>query len=109
MGHLLHTTDPLPWIANVVDDEVGIPAQLNAYRAPATDKTRGAFSQTIQSNWFSAACNFVKEHHMKGIYYWGSILEDHGGALLSSPDPDLEGELQPMAQRAIEDCFSSMK
>lgn len=104
----LTSTDPLPWISKVADDEVGIPAQNNAYKEPYANYfplSSNPFNQTIQANWFTAACAFAKQHKMKGIYFWGSILTDHGGALLSAPNPSATGEIQPLSQKAIRACF----
>ena len=42
---------------------------------------------------------------MRGIYFWGSVMSDHGGALLSAPSPDTAGEIQPLTQAAIKSCF----
>ena len=105
---LLATTDRLAWISSVADDEVGIPAQDNAYKYPNAQVfpiSQNPFNQTIRATWFSAACRFAKQHKMKAIYFWGSTLTERGGALLSAPAPDLTGEIQPLSQTAIKSCF----
>lgn len=106
---LLKTTDPLSWIGKVVDNEVGIPAQDNAYAEPYAvyfPLSKNPFNQAIQVNWFSAACAFSKAHKMRGIYFWGPVLTDGGGALPAAPDTTVTGNIQPLTQKAIKACFA---
>jgi hypothetical protein len=107
-NHLFATSDKLSWISTVADDEVGIPSQDNAYKLPSAVTLPlgpNPFDPTIQVRWFTAACAFAKQHKMRGIYFWGSVLTDHGGALLKTASSLTPGELQPLTQKAIAACF----
>jgi hypothetical protein len=98
----------VPDLAATTIDEVDIPAQDGAY-ADSADFTlslsKHPFNQAIQSNWMTAACQFMKEHHMKGIFYWGPFLTTHAGKLPVGPDPAQPTNLQPRSQIAIRKCF----
>lgn len=101
-------TIPILSISNTTIDEVGIAAQTGAYQIPAAGYfpiSVYPFNQTIQVNWITTACAFMKEHQMKGIYFWGPLLAVNGGGLLTSPNPNQSGNLQPQAQTAIKNCF----
>ena len=98
----------IPNIKATTIDEIGIPAQTGAYAYPYSDSlplAKFPFNQTIQANWFTAACSFVKQHHMGGIYYWGPWLGTNSGTLLKSPNPNATVNIQPAAQKAIRKCF----
>jgi hypothetical protein len=88
--------------------EVGIAAQDGAYAKPSTfalPLTKYPFDQNIQANWFTAACTFMKSHHMRGIYFWGKYLGWDQGSLLKQPEPQRTSDFQPAAQQAIKRCF----
>jgi hypothetical protein len=98
----------IPNVARTAIDEIGILAQDGAYAAPnawVLPQATYPFNQKIQANWFTAACSFVKQHHMVGLYYWGPVLSFEGGALLSAPDASRPSDIQPLAQAAIKRCF----
>lgn len=103
-------TNPVPGISTVAIDEVGIPAITNAYSEPYDGQSSPLlgerFDQQIQANWFTMACNFVKQHHMTGIYFWGPVLQDGDGRLLTQPNAKQTGNLQPATQLAIRACFA---
>ena len=87
-------------------EEVGIPALDGSYADPNVDPPPGeTFNQAIQANWFTAACEFVKEHKIGGLYFWGPWLYYNSGKLMTKPDPAQASELQPAAQAAIRKCF----
>jgi len=89
-------------------DEVGISAQNGMYAQPwqlGLPLSKYAFNQSIQANWFTVACAFMKARHMKGIYYWGPWLGNRGGSLLKVPTPANAADIQPLAQKAIKACF----
>jgi hypothetical protein len=52
--------------------EVGIAAQDGAYANPNSVKvgTKTPIDAKIQTNWLTAACQFVNQHSLKGIYFW---------------------------------------
>jgi uncharacterized protein YjbI with pentapeptide repeats len=87
-------------------DEVGIAALDGAYAHPNVDPPPSwIFNQAIQANWFTAACDFVKEHKIGGLYFWGPWFYYRGGKLMTQPDPVQSSELQPASQAAIRKCF----
>ena len=57
---------------NLVATEVGIPALAGAYASPwSWGSTKPQpIDAAIQQNWFSAACQSVKDLHMGGIYFY---------------------------------------
>ena len=89
---------------NVTIDEAGIVAADGAYRTPWI-YVDGTFDQTIQANWFKAACEFTRDHKLGGIYFWGPQFTYKFGTLTTQPDPAQTSELQPAAQAAIRACF----
>jgi hypothetical protein len=96
-------------ITNVTIDEIGIPAQNGAYRQPSAHnlslKTY-PFNQTIQANWYTAACTFAKQHSMSGLYYWGSYLTENQGRLLRSPSSKVPQNMQPLSQQVVKQCYA---
>jgi len=110
-NHLLKTQSiyKIPNIKAVTIDEVGITAQNGEYQNPSVAglsfKTH-PFNQTIQGHWFTAACDFMKQHQMRGIFYWGPWLGIDSGLLPATPDPELATDIQPAGQLAIEKCFA---
>lgn len=100
----------LPDIAHETIDEIGIPAQVGAEASPSSGGLPLAthpFNQTVQAHWFTAACDFMKEHRMQGIYYWGQWMASFHGRLLTSPSPKHPDALQPATQLAIKACFAA--
>lgn len=105
---LLATSDPVKFLSSAVIDEIGIQAQDGAYQSPnalSFPLATHPFNQTIQANWFTMACSFMKEHKMGGIYFSGILLGVDKGALLKQADQYLPGDIQPKAQAAIKKCF----
>jgi hypothetical protein len=110
--NLLLRTRPaytIPDITRVAIDEIGIPAQVGAYAKPFEGSFPLAthpFNQSVQVRWYTAACAFMKQHHMRGIYYFGPWMGSHRGSLLTSPSSARPSDIQPAAQRSIRGCFS---
>jgi hypothetical protein len=99
----------VPDLSTVAIDEVGILAQVGAYVDPAASALPLAthpFKQSIQVRWFAAACAFAKEHHLRGLYFWGSWLPRNDGSLAKVPSPSRPSDIQPAAQAAIRKCFA---
>jgi hypothetical protein len=98
----------VPDLSDTTIDEVDIPAQDGAY-ANSGDfmlpRSTHPFNQAIQANWMAGACIFMKQHHMKGIFFWGPFLTTRRGELLSLPDPGESTNLQPRSQEQIKKCF----
>jgi len=110
-NHLLTTRSyyKVPTVSQVTIDEIGIASQDGAYeqsyKGKLTPTSTYPFNQKIQVNWFTAACSFVKQHKMRGIYYWGPWLSTSSGAMLMVPNPNRPSNIQPQAQAAIKRCF----
>jgi hypothetical protein len=110
-NHLLvsRTYYKVPNINTVTIDEIGIAAQDGAYaqsyKGVLTPTSSYPFNQKIQVNWFTAACSFMKQHRMRGIYYWGPWLSSNAGSMLKTPNPAKPSNIQPLAQAAIKRCF----
>jgi hypothetical protein len=99
----------VPSLSAASIDEVGILAQVGAFADPAASALPLAshpFDQSIQVRWFDAACAFVKQHHLRGLYFWGAWLSRNGGSLPTAPSPGRPSDIQPAAQVAIRECFS---
>jgi hypothetical protein len=90
--------------SNVTIDEVGIEAVDGAYKTPYI-AVNGKFNQSIQANWFDAACQFYKAHKEAGLYFWGPDFTFNDGNLTSAPVPSQPEELQPAGWAAIKACF----
>jgi hypothetical protein len=98
----------IPNITKTTIDEIGIPAQKGLYVRPSAyglSLTTFPFDQTIQARWFAAACTFMKQHHMQGIYYWGPWLARRSGSMLTSPSALAADDIQPAAAQEIKHCF----
>jgi hypothetical protein len=96
-------------ISAITIDEIGIPAQNGAYRQPSAHDLslkQYPFNQMIQVNWYTAACTFVKQHDMSGVYFWGSYLTENDGRLLKSPSAKAPQNMQPLSQQVIKQCFA---
>jgi hypothetical protein len=102
-GSLSDQSFPIP-DSDITIDEAGINSVDGAYINPSTFAA-GKFNPTIQANWFTAACDFMKEHQFAGIYFWGPQFSFNFGKLLTVPQPTQPTELQPETQAAIRACF----
>ena len=110
-NHLLHTNPNyvVPLLSRVTIDEIGIPAQAGAYAKPFVGSLPLAshpFNQSVQLRWFTAACAFMKQHKMRGIYYFGPWMGSDKGAMLTSPSPSRPSDIQPASRSAIKRCFT---
>jgi len=106
----LKTFDPLPYMSRETIDEVTIPAQTGAYTYPYifdVPYTRQPFNQTIQANWFTMVCRFVKSHHLGGVYFWGPSIFEFQGGLPTAPDKSVSYNIQPASQRVLHNCFTT--
>lgn len=94
---------------HVVIDETGIPALDGAYLTPYEwwSPSQG-FDSLVQANYMRLNCRIVKHFGLGGVYFFGSILESRGGALLQSNSWQGAGELQPDTQSVIRACFRSL-
>jgi hypothetical protein len=87
--------------SKIVIDEIGIPAQDGAYEAPFSYGNPDLpLNFSIQSKWFTAACEVVQRRHIAGMYFW-NVAFDYDPEGLSSP---LSFVGRPGAE-AIKRCF----
>jgi hypothetical protein len=99
----------IPQLSAATISEIGIAAQDGSYGWPASGGVPlhgHPFNQQIQANWFTTACAFMKEHKLRGIYFWGAWLARNNGSLPNRPDPARPTNLQPEGQLAIKKCFT---
>lgn len=97
---LPHGIDP----SKVVIDELGIAAQDGGYQKPYNvDITGQPLNLSIQSNWFTAACQVVKQQGIAGVYFW-NVPFDTNQSVESSPTSFVG---RPGAQ-AIKSCFKEL-
>lgn len=91
--------------SNTTIGEVHIGAQDGLYPTSSAWSGSGAFDQAIQANWFSAACQFSRQHHFAGIAFWNLTLLNPVPSL-TTPNPARPGDLQPLGLAAIKSCFA---
>jgi len=99
----------IPQLPAATISEIGISAQDGAYAWPASPGVPihgHPFNQHIQANWFTAACAFMNEHKLRGIYFWGPWLARNNGLLPTGPDYHHPNNIQPLGQLAIKKCFT---
>jgi hypothetical protein len=99
---------PISGIAQTTMDEMGISSQSDAYQIPAATYfplSIYPYNPTIQTNWFTMGCAFMREHAMPGIYFSGLVFTDNMGQLLTANNPSQSGNIQPNSQIAIQNCF----
>lgn len=100
------TSEPRPVVPmQTTMAEVGILAQDGVYPTPWAHSAPGAFNQSIQSNWITAACQFYREHHFGGILFWDLNLLNPIPSL-TVPNPSDPSAFQPLALTAIKSCFA---
>jgi hypothetical protein len=58
-------------------DEEGIAARRGAYKRPPNLGTPGIKDESVQANWFTAACRTVVKFHMRGVYFFKVNLADN--------------------------------
>jgi hypothetical protein len=91
-------------------DEIGLAAQDGAYQLPYKGAIpTSTFNPLVQANWFTAACRFMKQHTMKGIYFWGQWLSQNDGSFPTTPTAASPTQIQPAGQLAIQKCFAPVK
>jgi hypothetical protein len=98
------TADASPAIlARTSLDEVGIPAVGGMYWQPWNwdDLAGKKLDETIQADWYRAACGAATAEHLRGIYFWSFTLNDNP----AKPFDSLVGFLgHPEAVRAVATC-----
>jgi hypothetical protein len=87
-------------------DETGIAARAGAYQEPEYLQIPGALDETVQANWFSAACNAVKRFHLRAVFFWKVDLTDNPIAHPAHSLSTFEGK---EGAQAIGNCSSTVK
>jgi hypothetical protein len=82
--------------------EMGIEARAGAYLHPPALGAAGTLDETVQANWFTAACQAVHKYHMRGLFFWKVDLTDNP-AFPASSLSTFEGKL---GAQAIAHCSS---
>jgi hypothetical protein len=68
---------PASLLRRTAIDEMGIQARAGAYANPQDLGRAGRLSETVQSNWFTAACHTVRRYHMRGVFFFKVDLTDN--------------------------------
>ncbi len=86
--------------------EVGIPAQAGMYRNPSNwGQGSAAINESIQANWFDAACAAAKQVSLGGIYFW--MIDSNVNPALADPAHDSASSFIGRAgETAIRRCFA---
>jgi hypothetical protein len=95
---------PASVLVRTAVDETGIAARHGAYRHPGDMWSNIGEDQTVQVNWYLAACHTVLRYHMRGVYFWKVDLTDnpeHPASSLST----FEGKKGALAIRACARLF----
>jgi hypothetical protein len=95
-----HTSEAI--LKRTAIEEIGIPAVAGYYWQPwQWNDVKGKADETIQQDWFKAACDAATAEHMRGIYFWSFTLNDDP----AKPFKSLVGFLgRPEALNAIKSC-----
>jgi hypothetical protein len=97
---------PVP-LQNTTLEEVGDPATANGYLIPTQTAARipagTPLVRSVQTNWFTAACNIMWANHMRGMYYWALYLPDFTPGENDSSDYLLWSGTT--SETAIKTCF----
>jgi hypothetical protein len=85
--------------------EVGIAAQDGAYTNPNRPQigSNTPIDPVIQTNWFTAACEFARQHSLVGIYFWRL---DIGSSLNQLPTPSDPTLFATSTVSEIKACFA---
>jgi hypothetical protein len=101
-------TTPIPDVRNTTITEIGIPAQVGAYFGPSGGPyplSGHPMNQSIQLNWFTMACSFMRGNDLRGMYFWGATMTNLNGELPTTIDSASPYDIQPESQVAIANCF----
>ena len=87
--------------------EVGIAAVQGAFAAPYKHKWPGKpVDESVQAQWFTAACHAAEAAHLGGIYFWSVNLSTKQ----SAPTPNAAGNWAKGAGAiAISKCFAAIQ
>jgi len=106
---------PVP-LSQVTLSEVAVGARDQGWLKPWQASPSDAIVRSVQANWFTAACNAVRDLGLKGIYFW-SLLLNSSFSPTQSDDPvgGVGGDggdgyhwQNTASSDAISSCFSSL-
>ena len=109
-NNALTSVDTVPFpLSSASIDEVAILAQDGAYSEPwawSLPASTHPFDPSIQANWYSMVCSFVKTHNMRGVYFWGVFYQNGANAVLTTPNSNYTQEIQPASAAVIKSCYT---
>lgn len=99
---------PFPTAASKVTiTEVAIPAQNGAYAQPNSYNIKSEkINAAIQANWFTAACQFVQQHKLAGLYFWRLDIQF---SPTTAPKASSPLWFAPSTVKEIKACFKALK
>jgi hypothetical protein len=71
------TNVPAKLLSRTAIQETGIEARAGAYGRPSNLMLPGVLDESVQYNWFIAACETVKRFHLRGVFFWKVDLSDY--------------------------------
>jgi hypothetical protein len=77
-------TTPEAVLERTALDEEGLEARRGAYKLPPNLGAPGVPDETVQANWFTAACRTVEHYHMRAVYFFKVDLSDNPAEPASS-------------------------
>jgi hypothetical protein len=90
---------------DLVLSEVGIPAQNDAYKHPGDwGVSSKPLNLTVQVHWYEAACQFVQDRKLAGMYWWNVNFDANPAAAKATQKDRLTFVGKPAAD-AIKACF----
>jgi hypothetical protein len=76
---------PASLLAQTALDEVSIRGTAGAYRHPEEWGIGGRPDPQVQARYFTAACQAVKRHHMRAVFFYKIPLEDNPASPMGFP------------------------
>lgn len=96
------TAAPASVLRRTAIDEIGIPAEMDAYAHPwAWNGQHGSQDDQVQARWFEAACDAAIAEHMRAIFFWNANLIDNPAHPFSSL---VKFEGRSASEAAIRSC-----
>ncbi len=83
--------------------EAGLAAQSAAYYHPSVWNFGTPLIPSVQTKWFQAACQFFKQNHFAGLYFWSTDLTQGPQLFTTGGYPQ---DFQGTTNAAIRACFA---
>jgi hypothetical protein len=100
------TSVPAPLLSRTAIQETGIQARAGAYFHPSNLTLPGELDESVQYNWFIAACETVKQFHLRALFFWKVDLSDYPLTHPASSLSTFEGKEGAVA---ISECASIIR